>query len=210
MSIDYERLMQVTPTHVLVQPPAGGVDPGLIKTAASTGITICSWPINTAADLLTLLGELPECLGLATTVTSRCQELAPVMDRPPGPGRLIGPVLIVSPGPTPLAHGGASYLGELLSRHGGVNAIAAAAWKQLSIEDIVTIDPGTIIIVSEAGSGDRAAIVAEMGGDRTRAGTAGRIAFLIHPDALRPSSSLKDVATELYDHLDTLRVEVPR
>src|SRR6185503_20277445 len=58
-NLDYERLIAVKPTHVLVQPPAAGLDPKLEQLAAERGWKLGSWKLNDRDDIETLVRDLP-------------------------------------------------------------------------------------------------------------------------------------------------------
>ena len=62
-TIDYERLIRLRPTHVLVQPPAStGLDPALQRLATEHGWVIGQWTFNTLDDITRMVRDLPGVL----------------------------------------------------------------------------------------------------------------------------------------------------
>ncbi len=60
--IDYERLIRLEPTHVLVQPPSTGLDPTLQRLAAERGWIIGRWRFDTIDDIEQMVREVPGVL----------------------------------------------------------------------------------------------------------------------------------------------------
>ncbi|MFO0873299.1 MAG: hypothetical protein U0575_04935 [Phycisphaerales bacterium] len=56
---DAERIVRLHPTHVLVQPPAAGIDPGLAALVDANGWRIASFPLNGLDDIDAMLAALP-------------------------------------------------------------------------------------------------------------------------------------------------------
>jgi ABC-type Fe3+-hydroxamate transport system substrate-binding protein len=102
--------------------------------------------------------------------------------------------------------GQGTYLHDILAAMGGTNAVSAQGWAQLSLEDVVRLDPEAIIIVrdSAARDGDPLEAAGPLRKLETTARRRGRIAVLWHPDAKLPSSGVVGVAKEMRRVLETL------
>ncbi len=200
--VDYERLLRLQPTHLLLQPPASGPPERLLDLAAEQGWSVGTWTINTIDDVRRLIAELP------ATVFPSDPRLAVAQDRaaallsaidaalaPASEGAWRGTTLLLAGSDPPTAFGRKTYLDDILVALGGTNAVEAAGWPELSIEDVLRIDPGAIIIVTDPGR------LADLD---LRAVREGRIAILRHPDASLPASSLPGVAAELREILESL------
>ena len=55
--VDYERLIRLDPTHVLVQPPSTGLDPTLQRLATERGWIIGRWKFDTLDDVEQMVRE---------------------------------------------------------------------------------------------------------------------------------------------------------
>ncbi|MHC5005021.1 MAG: TroA family protein, partial [Planctomycetota bacterium] len=53
--VDFERLVRLAPTHVLVQPASTGVDPRLAGLADRHGWSLQHWTLNDVADVIELV-----------------------------------------------------------------------------------------------------------------------------------------------------------
>ncbi|MHC4588859.1 MAG: ABC transporter substrate-binding protein, partial [Planctomycetota bacterium] len=205
--VDYERLIRLDPTHVLIQPPAAGPDPQLQRLAGRHGWTIAPWTINTIEDIEQVIRDLPGVLypdradeqamaaGRAAAVLN---DIAAALS--PARGRSWhGRTLLVSDTEPVWVFGHGTYLHDVLAALGGANAVDAEGWVELSLEDVVRLDPEAIVIVRDHGSSDVDLI--EAAGPLARIDTAasrhGRIAVLWHPDAKLPSSGIVGVAKEM-------------
>ena len=213
-TIDYERLIRLRPTHVLVQPPAStGLDPALQRLAAEHGWILGHWTFNTLDDITRMVRDLPGVLYphpgpprerttgrseelLARIATALSMPLSP----PPGSAGRIGRTLLVADAePVVIVFGRGTYLDEALTALGGENATTARGWAELSLEDVVRLDPATIVLVRDRGPADVNPLVAAgpIGKLDTTARREGRIAVLWHPDSKLPSSAVADVIREL-------------
>jgi len=214
--IDYERLVRLRPTAVLIQPTAAdGVPAQLSALATQHGWHLGDWRFDSIDEVRRAIGQLPFVL---------FPEAGPRRDRAdasarrlldqieaaltPGPEpSFAGPtLLLVSVEPVPMAAGPGSYLDDLLVALGGTNAVSARGWPQLSLEDVVRLDPQAIVVVRDHGPADvdpieAAGAVATLD---TAARRDGRIAALVHPDAMLPSSGLIGVAGAMRATLEGL------
>ncbi|MBT8484549.1 MAG: hypothetical protein KJO43_03155, partial [Phycisphaerae bacterium] len=171
--VNYERLLEVTPTHVYVQAPAAGVDRELAAMATRHGWALHAWDgIDDIDDVERVLRALPATLDpaftrdgptLATRVAEILNDLAATLvpvAAPGAPGNA-GSVLLVYATEPVGVFGGGTYLDDVLRRLGGTNAVTASGWLEMSLEDVVHLDPSAIIVVrAEAPDGRDAAAVA--------------------------------------------------
>ncbi len=88
---------------------------------------------------------------------------------------------------------------EILRSLGGRNATTSRGWSELSLEDVVRLDPEAIILVRDRGPADIDPVEAAgpLASLDTTARRAGRIAVLWHPDAMLPSTAVIDVADRM-------------
>ena len=213
-AIDYERLIRLRPTHVLVQPPAStGLDPALQRLATEHGWVLGHWTSNTLDDITRMVVDLPGVLypddGPPRTRTTACAEailariaitLSTPLSSPPSSNGVAGRTLLVADTePVVIVFGRETYLHEALAALGGENATTARGWAELSLEDVVRLDPDTIVLVRDRGPADVNPLEAAgpLGTLDTTARREGRIAVLWHPDAKLPSSAVSDVIEEL-------------
>jgi ABC-type hemin transport system substrate-binding protein len=209
-SIDFERLVRLEPTHILLQPPAAGINPALSELVRQRGWVLGSWRLNTIDDIETMVRELPETLAPrdASSREQKTQRAAEILNEialslTPGPGpQPLLRVLMLSDVDPPLAFGTGTYLHDILIALGGVNAIADAGWVQLSIEDAVRLRPDAILLVKPGAPPATAtnAVMDQLGplaSADTPAVRERRVAVLVDPDALLPSSAVVQVAKEL-------------
>ncbi len=184
--IDYERLLSLQPTKVLVQETAGGVDRHLKELAEKDYFSLHSWEINRFADIAKLHDDLLQMLDIDGE--SLNLELEPIEISLPSP------ILIMtsgSEGTAGLCFGKLTYLDDLLTFVGGENALQQSGWLSLSLEDILNLNPATIIMVSDAQFTVPAGV---------RSLDIPTIQF-IHEDVLIPSSKIVGVAEEFRENL---------
>ena len=213
--LDYERLIRLEPTHILVQPPSSpGLDPRLERLARQRGWTLGQWKIDTIEDIARVIRELPETLFARdeprlTESESRATELLRALTAavaPGGPDLWPGSTLLVADPESLFVFGRETYLDEILTGLGARNAAPLSGWATLSVEDVLRLDPGAIIVVldGETPPGDPLEAAGAVGRLDTTARREGRIAVLHHPDAKLPSSGLIGVAEELRRVLESL------
>jgi iron complex transport system substrate-binding protein len=213
-NINFEALVRLNPTHILVQPPAGGVDAHLQRIADEHGWKIAAWHLNTIDDIRTMLREMPAALfdeaspqrteldqhaaslskriDLALTVSPEMTATVPA---------LRGRVLMVNAVNPVMAFGAGTYLDDLLSALGrgeAVNAVAERGWVQLSLEDVVRLQPDAIVLVKpNANADDLQRDLGPLATIDVPAVKDGRLALLSHPDAFMPSTGVIGVADDL-------------
>jgi ABC-type hemin transport system substrate-binding protein len=213
--VDYERLIRLEPTHVLVQPPsASGPDPQLQRLSDQEGWIIAHWTINSIEDIETVIRDLPAILYRdepeeQVAAAGRAAELLNDIAVSLSPGAdpsWRGRTLLVSDVEPVWVFGRGTYLHDILTAMGGTNAVSAEGWVELSLEDIVRIDPEAMVIVRDRGTADVDPL--EAAGPLARLSTTaarhGRIAVLWHPDAKLPSSGVIGVAEKMREVLESV------
>ncbi|MCP3902807.1 MAG: ABC transporter substrate-binding protein [Planctomycetes bacterium] len=216
--IDYERLIELKPTHVLVQAPAEGIEPRLVELAERRGWTIASWSgIDRIDDIERVLRELPERLYppgsprldiVAARAADLLNEIAASLS--PGRGaraRYDGEALLVYDTDPIYVFGTDTYLHEVLVRLGARNATNVRGWANLSLEDVIQLDPEAIIVIEDGSQPASASVADALGPIATVSIDAvekGRVTIVRHPDALRPCSGVIGLADEMRAALDRL------
>jgi len=207
--INYEWLLRLHPTHVLVQPAAStGLDPTLERLAAEHDWVVGHWRINTIADIEQMVRDLPAVLfpqgdPCRETAAARAADLLNRIDVALSPQRAdlwSGRTLLVADvDPVVLVFGRETYLNDILSRLGAENAVAAHGWAEISLEDVVRMDPQAIILVRDRGPAQISPLEAAgpLADLDTTARREGRIAVLWHPDSKLPSSAVIGVAQQM-------------
>lgn len=223
-SANYERLIELNPTHVLVQEPQAGGDPALRRLADEHGWELRQWSgVDTIDDIEAMVRDLPSILyepgaDEQAAVAARSAELLNEIASALAPGEAAdelwrGRTLLVY-ALSPLGvFGRETYLHDVLVRFGAANAVEAEGWVQLTLEDVTRLDPGAIILIRPAPREGRlepidpieaAGALATLDIEATRAR---RIAILAHPDAMMPSTAISEVAAEMRDVLRRLKGE---
>jgi ABC-type Fe3+-hydroxamate transport system substrate-binding protein len=213
--VDFERLIRLDPTHVLVQPPsASGPDPQLERLADQHGWIVAHWAINSIDDIEQVIRALPAVLyadqaDQQALAAGRAAELLNdiAASLSPGGGRgWTGRTLLAADTEPVLAFGRGTYLHDILAAMGGANAVGSEGWVELSLEDVGRLDPEAIVIVREHGQPDLDPV--EAAGPLAKLDIAacrhGRIAVLWHPDAMLPSSGIIGVAGRMRQVLEAL------
>ncbi len=208
-SVNYETLIRVQPTHILLQPAGTGTDPALGQLARSRGWAVGLWPrLNGVKDIERLLQELP---GLLYPEPSDASD--EVRQRAQGTLNAIaaslnhtehtlfrGRTLVLSSLEPMMAFGRGTYMDDILTRLGASNATRAKGWVQLSLEDVVRLNPQAIVLVLDVDPTvapeptETLRPIRDLHVDATRDG---RLAVLANPDALLPSSGVVAVANSL-------------
>ncbi len=207
--INYEWLLRLDPTHVLLQPATSrGLDPTLERLAAEHDWVLGHWRINTLADIEQMVRDLPAVLfpqggPCREAAAARAADLLNRIDMalsPQDADLWSGPTLLVADtDPVVLVFGRETYLTDILAGLGGENAVAASGWAEISLEDLLRMDPQAIILVRDRGSAQMSPLEAAgpLADLDTTARREGRIAVLWHPDAKLPSSAVIGVALEM-------------
>lgn len=210
LNVDYERLIRLRPTHLLIQPPAAtGVQPRLLQLAERHGWVIGQWPLNDVADVLSLVDDLPAVLTSPLDIfeddPGRFEARAAELEREIA--RLLQPAAEAWAGTTlfligtePItAIGTGTFLHEIWTSLGGVNLIDRKDYPQLTLETLTRRAPEAIIFVRPGVSPatDPHRLLGPIARSDLPALRHDRVAILRHEDAMLPSTGLIEVAEEL-------------
>ena len=209
LEIDREQVLRLAPTHILIQPPAAGIDRGLVDLSQEYGWSVGAFPsLDTLDAVESMVRELPALLepdGPARdALTARAEGILRSMRGAiDAPQIATGRVLLLHAVEPISAFGQSTYLHEILERTGATNVVSAAGWATLSREDLVRLDPDAIVLIrgSDGGEIDLSAALDGLG---LRAVDAGSIAVLRHDDAFLPSPALGEVSRALRAELRRL------
>ncbi|MFQ6022318.1 MAG: ABC transporter substrate-binding protein [Acidiferrobacterales bacterium] len=205
-TVNYEQLIRLAPTHILVQPPSTGLDPKLVELAAKRAWVLGQWPrLNGVNDIERLIRQLPTVLysdgsdahkRAAMRAARLLEEIAAALS--PGSEPMFGGGTLLLAGLEPVTvFGRETYLHDILMRFGGKNATDTTGWAQLSLEDVVRISPEALVLVL-ADDPDKAPKPTDALGSFDTldipAVRHGRLAVLAHPDSMLPSSGVIGVA----------------
>lgn len=211
--IDYERLLAVRPTHVLLEWGSRPLPPRLGALAADQGWTVRNFRLLSLGEVAAsadALGEmfLPPRAGAEPAGDPFRRALARRADFSPA-----GRVLLLASLAPPAALGPGSFHHQALESIGGVPAFAdGAPYIRLDAEDVLRLAPDAIILVLPRAPGVPAPSEPPTWDDlRARLGAIGtldipavarrRVALIDDPLALLPATTLRRFADALADIL---------
>ena len=205
---DLERITIVQPNLIVVQPTQLGIDPGLRDLAERHDCRIVGWELNRLADVDRVLAELPDVLAsvgvaaesindrIATWRARRDDMLVPDPDV-----RSMGSTVLLFGVDPPMAFGRETYVDDLWSSLGGLNAIEGDGYLDCSLEDLLVLEPANIVVLASTSD------AADLQARRLRAALGERaeaIAFLPVDggDLLVPGTRILDGVATLRSQLD--------
>ncbi len=207
--IDYEALLRVKPTHLLLQWGARDVPERLTQLAQSNGWQVTNSNPLTLADIERSVREIDAALAGGASPTPAADAMLRGLEEiraPRDAGAGFGPVLLLASVDPPAALGPGSCHDEILRGVGGEPALTQGTpWMELSREDIVRLNPRAIILVrphSARGVTDADGAPDERGTDVWQplrglglaAVDDNRVAVIDDPEGLLPSTSMIRVA----------------
>jgi ABC-type Fe3+-hydroxamate transport system substrate-binding protein len=200
--IDYEALLRLSPTHVLIEQSAAGAPPRLLEFAANRDFEVHEVPLLTLADIRGAALALPSMVDRpdaeeagADLVTRLDAAVLPTPGFAERAGRMLAvywtdPIGVAGPG---------SYHAEIISALGGSLAISEGRpYQQLDAEDVRRVDPDSIVLILPGA--DAARISELLGPLRSldlRAIRDGRVGLISEPGAQTPGPSAISVAEDL-------------
>jgi len=196
LDVHWESLVRVRPTHVLVQGKPEHVSPEVLHVAGDRGWELLAYPLVDASDIKEAMQRLPIDLELgggdAEYALQRAAEFSVRVDNgmsSPVDAAAGQKVLLLTPGEQMLGWGRATYLSEVMEKLGAVNSLQFTGWRQLGAEEIVRSDVDCIILASSG----PVEIPSELLGHMKSMDSQPRIAVLVHPDLLLPSTQLPEL-----------------
>jgi len=212
LEIDAEAIRAVDPDVVLVQPPAAGVDPGLVRLAEREGWTVETFRLDSIRDLEAMLEGVAEVIATGDPIrdepiaaaSMRLREALVAASAPleKSIAERLGRVIVLFGVDPPMAFGRGTFPDRLLARLGVANAIDADGYPQLSAEDLVELEPDVVILLRDAprDADDPLARLRDL--RLERAGD--RIVVVRHPEALTPGSGWIAAAAEIRRALEAV------
>ncbi len=145
--VDYERLVALLPTHIVVQRDATPTAPRLVKLAAERGWVLIELPLLTLGDV-ERAGERMAALAREAGAVQVERAGAFAALKVPEGGTFSGTVLLLHGIDPPTALGPGSYHYELLVRVGGVPALKTGGpYVTLDAESVARLNPGAIVLI---------------------------------------------------------------
>jgi ABC-type Fe3+-hydroxamate transport system substrate-binding protein len=213
--IDYEALLSVRPTHVLLQ--RSDIPARLAELATENGWQVVNYPSLTLDDIRTTTRGLWDLAGVHRrhltgsddAPLARIQsEMDRAWSRRPGiDGAKVGRVLMLTSASPAYALGPGSFHQQILERLGGMAAITEGSpYITLDAEDVLGLRPDAIVLFLPREPGERARVweapalreaLGPLGGLDVPAVARGRVAVIDHPMGKAPCTAMIEVADEL-------------
>lgn len=198
--IDYEALLRVEPTHVVLEWGSRGLPPRLLELAERRGFVVLNYPMLTLDDIRNVVRALPTDAALGDAAASRAGDLLAQMDEAWAPdaafGERVGRALCVYWTSPVGAAGPGSFHVQMIEAMGGRSAIGeGAAYITLDVEDVRRLDPDSIILFMPGAEPSRLnELLAPLERAGVRAVREGRIALINHPHCQTPSTAMIEAA----------------
>jgi ABC-type hemin transport system substrate-binding protein len=199
--VDYEALLRVKPTHVLIEWGAREIPARLRDMADRNGWVLQDFAQLTLDDVLDTTSRLGTLFCRSepakfVELSERMKQAWSTKHTPINAGRIL---LLESIDP-PAALGPGSFHHQMLERIGGSPAIASGnPYMRLEIEDILRMAPDGIILFApgSATTADARTQLGRIGALDIPATRNGRIAIINDPLCLTPSSALLPVTEQM-------------
>jgi ABC-type Fe3+-hydroxamate transport system substrate-binding protein len=209
--INYEALVGVNPSHIVLELGAKGLPPRLQEMAAAREWTIVALPLLSLNDVEAAVPALAELVG-TDAARSRARTLRTEMDRAWARSErtraLLGRTVVLSSIDPVGVMGPGSFHHEMIGRMGAVPVPEeGAAYITLSHEDLVRLNPDTIVLLSPSAPARFGFEIDAMGALASlpvKAIEERDLIVVSHPLCQTPSTALIDVADEIvkrYAHI---------
>lgn len=209
--IDYEALLRVRPTHILLQWGSRDLPERLAELAPRHDWQVSNFNILSLDDLTTAARDLWRQFGPAAAPEP---PILAALDRAwtPREGLFQGPVLLLASVDPPAALGPGSWHHQILEHIGGTPAIAEGShWITLNSEGILRLAPEGIVLILPRGRDapatpapsptDLAPLLGRLAELDIPAVREGRVALIDDPLAHTPSTAMVGLADELAEIL---------
>lgn len=200
--IDYEALLRVRPTHVLLERSAAGAPPRLLELSKARGFEVRVVPMLSLEEIRESIGRLPALVGSAEAEAGAASLLARLdaaFGRADGFGERAGRMLALYWTRPIGAAGPGSYHAEIVQSLGGSLALDdGAPYRQLDPEDVRRLNPDSIaLFVPGADPGRLEDLLGPLLALDLRAMREGRVALITHPRCQTPGPSAIEAAESL-------------
>ncbi|MEQ9616501.1 MAG: hypothetical protein RLN60_00530 [Phycisphaerales bacterium] len=209
--IDYETLIRLEPTDVILERGAQEPPARLLELAGSRGWTVHEIPLLTLPDVRDAITQLERIASPPPQNSEGGTKLladldAAITDRPDACTPLGRTLLLTWTDPVGVM-GPGSFHFELLSALGATPIPnEGAPYITLDTEDVLRLDPDTIVLLMPGhGEGDLSDALGPLVGVGLRAVEEERVILINHPLALTPSTALIDVADALVASAEAMR-----
>ncbi|MCC6660214.1 MAG: hypothetical protein IT437_04940 [Phycisphaerales bacterium] len=203
--LDYEAMVRVRPTDILMEEGAGGVPARLTELAAQNGWSVRAFPMLT-------LDDIRDCTRRVALTFGR--DAVPILSRmdaawSPRDNLYQGRVLLLAAVDPPSALGPGSFHDQVLQRLGGVPAITdGSPYITLDAEDVLRLSPDAILLIlprppdaparaAPVSAGDLVTLLRRVGTLDIPAVRDHRIALIDDPLAHTPSTAMIGLADEV-------------
>lgn len=217
--IDYESLLSVRPTHVLIEWGSRPLPDRLVELSSSHAWHVRSFTLLSLDDVTRTLADLSAALtDSGLDVSAKSATLAAALNdsmRPrAGLDRLAGVLMLMAVRP-PAALGPGSVHHEILTRLGAASALTKPSpYVELDAEDVRHLAPGAIVLITPRAAGAapiakdspeaRRALLGPLSSLDIPAVQRDRIIVIDDPLSLLPTTRLADFAKQLGDQLEAL------
>lgn len=162
---NWEAMIRLQPSHVFIQADSTEQDASLLDLSRKYGWSLHAWPLRGVDDIKRVLRELPAALVKKDespdhSTEVNCRRLLEELDdsmNPSDVGRNRR-ILIVNDQIPPLSWGQGTYLDGMLDTTGAINVIDQQGWLQLSMEDVVRLEPDLVLVVTADEPDERPAL----------------------------------------------------
>jgi len=140
--VDFERLLSLKPTVVLVQATQAPKNTHLKELADSGFFRLHFWPLDSIDDIKQVYNKASDIFSDSPKKFEMSVSEVPLAER----------VLIVTQGTdvsAGLCFGLNTYLDDVIKSMGLENALEREGWTMLSLEDVVNLKPNRILVVSD-------------------------------------------------------------
>jgi ABC-type Fe3+-hydroxamate transport system substrate-binding protein len=205
---DYERLVGVHPTHILLEQSAQSIPERMIEFAERYGWRVIELPAATLGDVTDSILELDNIANPASRPSVAAVQLLERFNKlraREGTSAIATDVLLVTWIDPVGVMGPGSYHYEL-AEHIGLNPLpeSGARYISFALEDLIRLDPPVIILVMpNHPEVEPSSLIPLAARERLSACRTGNVILLNDPAGLLPSSRLIALAIELHEGVKT-------
>jgi len=204
--IDYERLLAVHPTHVLLEWGQRPLPAQLTALARRRAWRVESFRLLSLDDVRMAAQRLGELFAVGRRAEAALRDFDEALRVDPVVREELGRTLILYFVDPIAAAGPASALWQVASSLGAASALPphASAFVNLDAEDLLALQPDSILIAAPGAEADKArkdplAFAGPIARLPLRAVRLGKVGVVVHPAALSASLRLREVALEIRD-----------